>query len=357
MNHEFIQLIEQISKEKGISKETMIDALQSGMLSAVKKSYGYQNMKIHIDPKTGKMDLYSVKKIVKEITNPCAEILLEEAKRIDPEKGIEDEIEIRFEFKELGRIAAQTAKQVIFQKVKEAERQIIFDEFKKKEGELVHGIVLKQEKGAYIIKLGKTEGILPQKEQMPREGFKGGDRIRAYILEVKDSPKGPQIILSRTHPGFVARLFEIEVPEIYEGIIEIKKVVREPGDRAKIGVYSKDHDVDPVGACVGLKGSRIQPIVRELRGEKIDIIPWSEDPRVLISNALSPAVVDKVGINEENKSALVVVPDEQLSLAIGKKGQNVRLAAKLTGWDIDIISESEYEKERLAETESEDGEA
>lgn len=353
MNHELMQLLEQISKERGISKENLIETIESALLSAAKKRYGPLNMKIYLDPKTGKMEVVSIKKVVEEVTSRLNEIHLEEAKKIDSTKGLGDEIEIKLDFKELGRIAAQTAKQVILQRVKEAEREIIFNEFKKKEGQMVHGVILRQEKGAYIIDLGKTEGILPQKEQIPREGFRRGDRVRTYILEVRNSTKGPQVILSRTHPGLVARLFEMEVPEIYEGIIEIKCVVREAGDRAKIGLFSKDHEIDPVGACVGLKGSRVQAVVRELRGEKIDIIPWTDDPRVLISKALSPATVEKVGINKEAKSALVVVSDQQLSLAIGKKGQNVRLAAKLTGWDIDIISSEEYEKERVAGTEKE----
>lgn len=353
MNHELIQLLEQISKERGISKESLAETIGSALLSAARKKYGPQNMKIHLDPKTGNMDVASIKKVVEDITNPQTEISLEEAKKINPDKGLGDEIEIKLNFKDLGRIAAQTAKQVILQKVKEAEREIIFNEFKKKEGQTVHGAILRQEKGAYIVDLGKTEGILPFKEQIPREGFRRGDRVRAYILEVRDSTKGPQIILSRTNPNFVARLFEMEVPEIYEGIIGIKGVVREAGDRTKIGVFSRDPEVDPVGACVGLKGSRVQSVVRELRGEKIDIIPWTDDPRVLISKALSPATIEKVGINKEAKSALVVVSDQQLSLAIGKKGQNVRLAAKLTGWDIDIISTAEYEKEKAAEAERE----
>jgi N utilization substance protein A len=353
MNHELIQLLDQISKERGIAKEILIETIESALLSAAKKRYGPQNMKILLDPKTGKMEVVSIKKVVNEVTSRQDEIQLEDAKKIDPDRGLGDEIEIKLDFKDLGRIAAQTAKQVIHQRVKEAEREIIFNEFKKKEGQMVHGVILRHEKGSYIIDLGKTEGILPQKEQMLREGFRRGDRVRAYILEVRDSTKGPQIILSRTHPNLVARLFEMEVPEIYEGIIEIKGVVREPGDRAKIGVFSKDPEVDPVGACVGLKGSRVQAVVRELRGEKIDIIPWTDDPRVLIAKALSPASVEKVGINKESKSALVVVSDQQLSLAIGKKGQNVRLAAKLTGWDIDIMSTTEYEKERIAETEKE----
>lgn len=353
MSHELIQLLEQISKERGISKESLIQTIESALVSAAKKRYGPQNIKISIDPKTGRIEVFSVKKIVEAVTNYQNEIALDEARKIDPAKVPGDVIEVRLDFKDLGRIAAQTAKQVILQKVKEAEREIIFKEFKKKEGQMVHGVILRQEKGAYIIDLGKTEGILPHKEQIPRESFRRGDRVRTYILEVRDSSKGPQIILSRTHPGLVARLFEMEVPEIYEGIIEIKGVVREAGDRAKIGVFSKDAEVDPVGACVGLKGSRVQAVVRELRGEKIDIIPWSDDPRVLISRALSPSTVEKVGINMEAKSALVVVSDQQLSLAIGKKGQNVRLASKLTGWDIDIISSEEYEKERAKEAEKE----
>lgn len=350
MNQDFIQLLDQICKERGISKESLVHTIESALLSAAKKRYGTQNIKIKLDLKTGKMEVVSLKKVVQEVTNQQDEILLEEARQINPAAEPGDEVEIKLDFKELGRIAAQTAKQVILQKVREAEREIIFNEFKKKEGQMIHGVILRHEKGVYIIDLGKTEGILPQKEQIPREGFRRGDRVRAYILEVRDSTKGPQIILSRTHPGLVARLFEMEVPEIYEGIIEIKGVVREAGDRAKIGVLSKDSEVDPVGACVGLKGSRVQAVVRELKGEKIDIIPWIDDPRVLIAKALSPATVDKVGINKEAKSALVVVSDQQLSLAIGKKGQNVRLASKLTGWDIDIISSEEYEKERVAET-------
>ncbi|MEK6692386.1 MAG: transcription termination factor NusA [Nitrospirota bacterium] len=353
MNHELILLLEQISKERGISKEVLIETVESALLSAARKKYGPLNMRIHIDPKTGKTDVVAIKKLVEAVTNRYDEISLEEAKLIDPDKGIGDEIEINLNFKELGRIAAQTAKQVILQKVKEAEREIIYNEFKKKEGQMVHGVIIRQERGIYIVDLGKTEGIIPQKEQVPKEGFRRGDRVRAYILEVKNSSKGPQIILSRTHPSFVERLFEMEVPEIYEGIISIKGVVREAGDRAKIGVFSKDSEVDPVGACVGLKGSRVQAVVRELKGEKIDIIPWTDDPRILIAKALSPATVEKVGINKEAKSALVVVSDQQLSLAIGKKGQNVRLAAKLTGWDIDIISAEQYEKEKSAETERE----
>jgi N utilization substance protein A len=254
---------------------------------------------------------------------------------------------------DFGRIAAQTAKQVIFQKVREAEWDTVYKDFIHRQGEIVHGVILGQEKRNYIVDLGKTEALLPAKEQIPRETFRRGDRIRAFLCEVKPSAKGPQLILSRSHPEFVSKLFAIEVPEIYEKIIEIKNVVREPGDRTKISVYSRDSSVDPVGACVGMKGSRVQAVVRELRGEKIDIIPWSEDPRVFIAEALSPAVVERVGIDEEDKAALVVVSEQQLSLAIGKKGQNVRLAAKLTNWKIDIINETEYEAKRSKDKDSE----
>ncbi len=327
MNRELINVIEQIAKERGISKETLISTLESALISAAKKRYGsIQDMEITIDPKTG---------------------------AIDARKIIDGEPVPNVDLKDLGRIAAQTAKQVIIQKVKEAERAVIYNEFKDKVGQVINCVVLRQERGSYIVDLGTTEGILPQREQMQREVYKRSDRFRAYIIDVKTSSKGPQIVLSRTHPSFVAKLFEMEVPEIYEGIVEIKGVVREAGDRTKIAVYSKDPSVDPVGACVGMKGSRVQAIVRELKGEKIDIIPWIDDPNILIAKALSPAVVEKVGINEEEKSALVVVSDQQLSLAIGKKGQNVRLAVRLTGWDIDIMSESEYEKVRKDELDKE----
>jgi N utilization substance protein A len=248
---------------------------------------------------------------------------------------------------ELGRIAAQTAKQVICQKVREAEWEAVLKEYSTRQGDLINGIIMGQERRNYLVDLGKTEAVLPASEQIPRETYRRGDRIKAYLLEVRKTPKDVQVILSRTHPQFVAKLFELEVPEIAEKIVEIKGVVREPGDRTKIAVSSRDKAVDPVGACVGIKGSRVQAVVRELRGEKIDIIAWTSDPRVFIAEALNPASIEKVGIDEDKKSALVVVADSQLSLAIGKNGQNVRLAAKLTGWRIDIISATEYEKEKV----------
>jgi N utilization substance protein A len=353
MGQELIQVIDQISKEKGISKEMVIEAVESALVSAAKKKYGAQRIAVQIDPKRGDIIMYAYKKVVAEVVNPEEDITLEDAQALFPDAQMEGEVPLQVEFEGFGRIAAQTARQVIVQKVREAERDVILKEFNDKIGQLVNGIVLRHEKGAYYIDLGKTEAVMPAREQVQRENYRRGDRVRAYVLEVRDTSKGPQVVLSRAHPGFVSRLFEMEVPEIYENIVEVKGVVREAGDRTKIAVASKDSHVDPVGACVGMKGSRVQAVVRELRGEKIDIIPWSEDPRIFIAKALSPAVVEKVGVTEEDRSALAVVADSQLSLAIGKKGQNVRLAAKLTGWKIDILSESEYDQERQKEREQE----
>jgi len=353
MGQELVQVIDQISKEKGISREMVIEAVESALVSAAKKKYGAQRIAVQIDPKRGDIVMYAYRKVVAEIANPDEEITLEEAVKLFPEAQLEGEVPLQVEFEGFGRIAAQTARQVIVQKVREAEREVIFKEFNDKIGQLVNGIVLRHEKGAYFIDLGKTEAVLPAREQVPRENYRRGDRLRAFVLEVKDTSKGPQVVLSRSHPDFVAKLFEMEVPEIYENIVEVKGVVREAGDRTKIAVSSKESQVDPVGACVGMKGARVQAVVRELRGEKIDIIPWSDDPRIFIAKALSPAVVEKVGVTEEDRSALAVVADAQLSLAIGKKGQNVRLAAKLTGWKIDILSESEYEQERQKERDQE----
>jgi len=353
MSQELIHVIDQISKEKGISKEMVIEAVESALVSAAKKKYGAQRIAVQIDPKRGDIVMYAYKKVVEAVANADEEITLEEALTLFPEAQMEGEVPLQVEFQGFGRIAAQTARQVIVQKVREAERDVIFKEFNDKIGQLVNGIVLRHEKGAYYIDLGKTEAVLPAREQVQRESYRRGDRVRAYVMEVRDTSKGPQVVLSRAHPDFVSRLFEMEVPEIYENIVVVKGVVREAGDRTKIAVASKESQVDPVGACVGMKGSRVQAVVRELRGEKIDIIPWSEDPRTFIAKALSPAVVEKVGVTEEDRSALAVVADSQLSLAIGKKGQNVRLAAKLTGWKIDILSESEYDQERQKEREQE----
>src|SRR5712692_4890613 len=351
MGRELLAVIEQIGREKGIEANRILEAVESALLTAAKKRYGAaENIQVRIDRKSGDVEAISLKKIVNEVTNPKSEVSLEEVRKaLGPNSDAElgDDIGFPIEIEEFGRIAAQTAKQVIFQKVREAEWEVVQREYTARTGDLVNGIILGQERRNYIVDLGKTEAILPAHEQIPRETYRRGDRIKAYLLEVKRTQRDVQVILSRTHPNFIVKLFEAEVPEIAEKIVEIKGVVREPGDRTKIAVASRDRAVDPVGACVGMKGSRVQAVVRELRGEKIDIIAWTQDSRVFIAEALNPAVIEKVGLDEEKKSALVVVADNQLSLAIGRNGQNVRLAAKLTGWKIDIIGASEYEKERV----------
>jgi N utilization substance protein A len=348
MKSELMSVIDQIGREKGIEKEKVLLALESALLTAAKKRFGQgDNIQVDIDTDTGEISIVSKKTIAEKVVDAKTEISLEEARKIDGEAEMGDEIGSLLNMDDFGRIAAQAAKQVICQKVREAEWESIEREFSKKEGELVHGVILGQERRNYLVDIGKTEALLPVQEQIPRETHRRGDRVRALLLEVRRTPKDVQVILSRAHPHFVVKLFGLEVPEISEKIVEIKGVVREPGDRTKISVASRDKVVDPVGACVGVKGSRVQAIVRELRGEKIDIIPWTDDPRVFIGEALNPASIEKVGIDEQKKSALVVVADSQLSLAIGKNGQNVRLAAKLTGWKIDIISSTEYEKEKL----------
>ncbi len=348
MKSELMSVIDQIGREKGIEKEKILAALEAALLTAAKKRFGQgDNIQVDIDTDTGEISIVSKKTIAENVVDAKTEISLEEARKIDEEAEMGDEIGSLIEMEEFGRIAAQAAKQVICQKVREAEWESIEREYSKKEGELVHGVILGQERRNYLVDIGKTEALLPVQEQIPREAHRRGDRVRALLLEVRRTPKDVQVILSRANPHFVVKLFGLEVPEISEKIVEIKGVVREPGDRTKISVASRDKAVDPVGACVGVKGSRVQAIVRELRGEKIDIIPWTEDPRVFIGEALNPASIEKVGIDDQKKSALVVVADSQLSLAIGKNGQNVRLAAKLTGWKIDIISSTEYEKEKL----------
>lgn len=353
MTKELCFIIDQISREKGIPRELLLSTLESALLSAARKRYGGRtNVNLRIDPKTCAINVFEAKKIVEKVSDKNEEISVEEAGKTFPGKALGDEVEVPIYLQDFGRIAAQTAKQVIFQRVREAERDVIFKEFKDKVGRIISGVVIRKERGMYFLNIGKTEAILLQKESLPGENLKRGDTIRVYIEDVRVTPKGPVIYLSRTNPSFVLELFKMEVPEIAEGLVVIKNIVREPGERTKIAVYSKDHTIDAVGACVGMKGTRVQSIVRELRGERIDIIPWTDDPRVLISRALSPATVDKIGINEEEKTAMVVVNDQQLSLAIGKKGQNVKLAMKLTGWDIDILSDSEYSKMRLEETDT-----
>ncbi len=348
MNRELISVIDEIGRQKGIDKARVIGAIESALQTAAKKRFGQaENIQVEIDPKTGEISVVSKKIIVETVSNPKAEISLQEARQFDSEAEVGDEIGSLIEMNELGRIAAQTAKQVIFQKVREAEWEAVQKEYSTRQGDLMTGIILGMERRNYLVDLGKTEALLPIQEQIPRETYRRGDRVKAMLLEVRRTPKDVQVILSRSHPQFVAKLFELEVPEVMEKIIEIRSVVREPGDRTKIAVTSREKAVDPVGACVGIKGSRVQAVVRELRGEKIDIITWTQDPRVFIAEALNPATIEKVGIDEEKKSALVVAADSQLSLAIGKNGQNVRLAARLTGWKIDIISATEYEKEKV----------
>jgi len=340
-NLDFIEALDEIEKGKGIDKDTLLEAIEAALISAYKKNFGSaQNVKININKETGKIDVYAKKEVVEDLNDPRTEISLEEARKIDPNYEVGDVVEIEVTPKDFGRIAAQTAKQVVVQRIREAERNIIYEEYANREEDIVTGIVQRHEMNNVYIDLGRTEAILAPPEQVPGEVYKQGDRIKAYIVEVKKTTKGPLIMVSRTHPGLLKRLFELEVPEIYEGIVVIEAVAREPGSRSKIAVSSRDENVDPVGACVGAKGSRVQAVVNELRGEKIDIIEWDEDPAKYVANALSPAKVLYVSIVND-KVAKVVVPDYQLSLAIGKEGQNARLAAKLTGWKIDIKSESQ----------------
>src|SRR5947207_5688294 len=353
MNRELIIVIEQLAREKGIDSEILFDAVESALLSGSKKTHAAaDNSRIEIDRKTGAVRAFTRKKVVAEVTDAHLEIPLDEAKALNPEAELDDELELPEKPPELGRIGAQTVKQVILQRVRDAEREGIYAEFVGKEGQILRGVVHRIEKRNVILEIGKAEAILPEREQIPGERYNPGDRIRAFVLEVRRTIKGPQIALSRTHPGYLARLFETEIPEIQEAIVIVKATAREAGERAKVAVASTKRDVDPIGACVGLRGTRIQVISRELRGEKIDIIEWSHDPATFVARALSPAKVSSVTIAEQGEldtqpSALVIVPDNQLSLAIGKKGQNARLAAKLTGMRIDIKSESEVEAERV----------
>lgn len=339
---EFIEAIHELEKEKGISAEVLFEAIEAALISAYKKNFSsLQNVRIHIDRLTGEIKVYTRKNVAENIEDSRVQIPLEEAKKIDPNYSLEDVVEFEVTPREFGRIAAQTAKQVVVQRIREAERGLIYDEYINREGDIVTGIVQRYEQRNVIVDLGKVEAVLPGSEQIPGESYQPFERIKTFVVEVKKTTKGPQILLSRTHPGLIKRLFELEVPEIHDGIVEIKAVAREAGARSKIAVYSKDKNVDPVGACVGPKGSRVQNIVNELKGEKMDIINWSSDPVEFVSNALSPAKVLGVYPKLEDKVTLVVVPDYQLSLAIGKEGQNARLAAKLTGWKIDIKNETQ----------------
>ena len=358
---EIIAVMDELEKERGISKDYLVAALEEALVKAYKQNFdadeNVENVKVVIDKVTGEMHVYSAREVVAEFPVPELEISLEEAQKIDKAYNIGDIVNIEIRPKDFGRIAAQKAKQVVVQKIREVEKEMIFTEFNDKKGEIVSGLIQKADGKIVVMDLGKLEGVMPLKEQIPTENYKVNDKIRGYVLEVEKGLKGtPQVIVSRSHPDFVRKLFEFEIPEIYEGLIEIKSVSRDPGSRSKVAVYSKDENIDPVGSCVGQKGVRIQNIINELNGEKIDVIEWSQDPAIYIAAALLPAQVMAVDIKEEEKFAQVIVPDDQLSLAIGKSGQNARLAARLTNWKIDIKSESQIREILLAQMEAEDNE-
>ena len=346
---DLLRTIDQVSRDKGIDSKTLIEALEEAVSSAVRKKFGSEyELEVNFNREIGEIEVFEFKEVVENVTDERLQVSLKEARKLDPESEIGDSLGMKMDTDALGRIAAQSAKQVIMQRLSEAERNAVYDDFKDRKGEIINGIVQRFDKASIIANLGKAEAELPVKEQIPKETYTQGDRLRAYIYDVKQFSRGPQIILSRTHPNFLSALFENEVPEISDGIVTIMQVTREPGSRAKIAVASKDKDVDPVGACVGMKGSRVQAVVQELRGERIDIITWDPDPAKFVCNALAPAEILRVIVDEENRSMEVVVPDDQLSLAIGKRGQNVRLASRVTNWKLDVTSESEY-NEKLKE--------
>ena len=340
---ELKRMIDQVAREKGLDRQILINTLEEAMRSAAKRKLGSRvEVEVAYNDELGELEVFEFKEVVEEVTDPATQISLEEARKLDPECEVGDELGVKVDTSDFGRIAAQSAKQVIIQRMKDAERDLIYEDYKDRKGEIINGIVQRIDRGAIIVNLGRTEAVLPPREQVPREVYRPGDRIRALVLDVKRISRGPQIVLSRTHPDFVKALFELEVPEIAEGVVVIEGVAREPGSRTKIGVRSTDRDVDPVGACVGMRGARVQAVVQELRGEKIDIIAYDPDPARYVVNALAPAEITRVIVDEVNRSMEVIVPDEMLSLAIGRRGQNVRLASKLTGWRIDVKSESSY---------------
>ena len=350
MNQEFIGALKEIVKDKGISEDLLFTTIEDALVAAYKKNYAgptssAQNVKVTIDRETGEIHVYSQKVVVEEVFDNATEIGFEEAQEIKPTYDLDDVVDFEVTPKNFGRVAAQLAKGVVTQRIREAERSIIYGEYKEKEYDIITGTVLREDKGNVFVNIGKLETAIGPNEQIPREKYKFNEKIKLYVVEVKNTSKGAQIIVSRTHPGLVKRLFELEVPEIYEGVVEIKSISREAASRSKIAVVSHDENVDPMGACVGPKGARVQNIVNELKGEKIDIIKWSKNPEEFIENSLSPAKVLSVTVDEDKKSAKVIVDDSQLSLAIGKEGQNVRLAAKLTNWKIDIKSKSQAEAE------------
>jgi N utilization substance protein A len=347
---ELLQVADTVARDKGIDKDEVLEAMEQAIQKAGRSKYGQEyDIRAEIDRRTGEIRLLRFREVVETVENEATHIPLTAAKRLNAEAEVGDFITDPLPPIDFGRIAAQTAKQVIVQKVRDAERQRQFNEFKDRVGEIVNGLVKRVEFGNVVVDLGRAEAMLRRDELLPRESFRQGERVRAYIYDVRQEPRGPQIFLSRTHPQYMAKLFAQEVPEIYDGIIEIRAVARDPGSRAKIAVISRDSGIDPVGACVGMRGSRVQAVVGELQGEKIDIIPWSQDPATFVVNALAPAEVTKVVMDEEQQRIEVVVPDDQLSLAIGRRGQNVRLASQLTGWDIDILTEAEESERRTEE--------
>jgi N utilization substance protein A len=340
---EIKHVIEQISRDKGIDRDVLVKAVEEAIQSAARKKFGNGiDIETQYDEKTGEIEVFQFMEVAETVTDPDTQVTLEEGRRLDPECELGDSLGTKMDTSNFGRIAAQSAKQVIIQKMKDAERDAVYSNYVDRKGELINGIVQRFERGDIIVNIGQTEGIVPFREQVPRESYRRGDRIRAYILDILHDTRGPQIILSRTHPNFLIQLFKTEVPEISEGIVSIMGAAREPGIRAKIAVSSNDSDIDPVGACVGMRGSRVQNVVQELKGEKIDIIPYHIAPPKYVCNALAPAEVSRVIIDEENQTMEIIVPDDALSIAIGKRGQNVRLAAKLTRWRLDVKSESSY---------------
>ena len=348
-NKELILALEELEKEKGIKKEELLESIRTALITAYKRNFdALENVDVKIDEQTGETHVYSIKEVMERANDDALEISLEEARKINNQLNLGDNVAVEIVPRDFGRIAAQTAKQVIIQKLRETERNMVFNEYNERKGEIVSGLIQKADKHIVVMDLGKLEGIMLAKDQIPTERYHVNDKIKGYVVDVERGEKGvPQAIISRTHPDFVRKLLEFEIPEIYEGLIEIKSVSRDPGLRSKVAVYSPDENIDPVGSCVGQMGIRIQNVINELHGEKIDVIEWNADPSIFISSALLPAQIMAVDIKEEEKFAQVIVPDDQLSLAIGKAGQNARLAAKLTGWKIDIKSETQF-REMLA---------
>ena len=343
MNLELKKAIDQISKDKGLDRDMLVDTLEEAVRTSVERKYGEDlDVEVRYSDETGDIEVYQFKFVVEEVVNPLTQISLDEAREHDPSVQLDDEMGFRLKVEDLGRIAAQSAKQVIIQRMRDAEQEIIYDEYKDRVGEIVSGIVQRRAKGGWVVNLGRTEALLPKEEQIPREHYKRGDRTQALIIEVKREGRGPQVIISRAHRDYMAALFRREVPEVDDGTVQIMGVARDPGSRAKVAVLSRERDVDPVGACVGVRGSRIQNIVQELRGERIDIVVWSPEIATYARNALAPAIISRIVVDESENLLEVTVPDDQLTNAIGRKGQNVKLAAKLLGWKIDIFTESRY---------------